>query len=109
MNAYNRYLRGRRISFYLDNVLILDHVQLPSTDDINRLNLRRERTGNCVTWHMNQLEDNAINYILTDLNPCNGTSVVKEAREFLRRNGRRSDASIVPVGMGNEIHSDWLK
>ncbi len=114
-NAYNRYFRGRRVgrlSFYVDNVRILEHVQLPSAsiiEAIDKLNLKREKSGDCVAWHLDQLEDNASNYILSDLNPCNGTGVVKQARAYLQRNGRRSDASIVPIGMGNSIHSDWLK
>jgi len=115
-NAYTRYFKSRRIgrlSFYLDNVLIIDHVQLPSAsigDAIDKLTLKEGgRTGDCAVWYMDQLEDNASNYILSDLNPCNGTTVVKLARQFLQKNGRRSDAAIIPIGMGNSIHSNWLK
>ncbi len=113
LNAYNRFFRVRQsgvLSFYLDNELVLDHIQLPSAsieDKINGLDLHRERSGDCTSWHMNNLEVDAGNYILSDLNPCNGTEVIKQAQTFLRTNRRTS--FIVPIGMGNSIHSEWLK
>ena len=113
LNAYNRFFRARQagvLSFYLDGVLVLDHIRLPSAsieDEIRGLNLRREKSGDCTNWYMDHLEADAGNYILSDLNPCNGTDIVTQAQTFLRTNRRTS--FIVPIGMGNSIHSEWLK
>lgn len=108
INAYNRFLRGKKISFNLGGVRIIDR-GLVSSEQISALKISTSGEAGCTPWHMDQLEDGTDNYILTDNNPCNATTVVKQARAYLQRNRRNSGASIVPVGMGNEISSQWLK
>ena len=108
INAYNRFLRGKKISFYLNGEKLIDQSTV-TTDQINALNLSQSPPLSCSHWYMNQLEDDADNYILTDHNPCNGTQTVQEARQFLARNRFKKGSSIVPIGMGNQINSQWLK
>lgn len=111
LNAFNRYFRGKktaRISFFLGSTRIIDH-QLPNqefVDKIGNLTFFKKRQS-CSQWFMDQLESGADNYILTDLNPCDPEETVNKARRFVSKNRRTS--SIYPIGMGNQIHSEWLQ
>ena len=111
INAYRRFLSSRsgtKIALLLDGELVIP-LQNPNDSiihHINDLDLKRP-TADCVNWHIDKMVPESDNYIVTDLNPCNGTQVVSGAKHFVRTHERTS--SIVTIGMGNKIHSDWLK